>query len=101
MKIRNMTGRTGCAVANQFFIDGISPESFNIGVKYEPGIWGYAFQSYQSIIAFMYRGQVYLDVNKWDYSTTTGKYRNKFLGETKRETETKIKSGEYVLTNLN
>lgn len=30
-----------------------------------------------------------------------GKYRNIFLRETKKETEAKIKSGEYELVNLN
>jgi hypothetical protein len=33
---------------------------------------------------------VYLDENKWDYSVTTGKYRNIFLGETRKETQKKI-----------
>jgi len=47
------------------------------------------------------KGKVYLDNNKWDYSRTTGKYRNQFLGESKKETERKIKSGEYQLVNLN
>jgi hypothetical protein len=42
-----------------------------------------------------------IDKNKWDYSTTTGKYRNQFLGETKKETQAKIDSGEYILTDLN
>jgi len=42
----------------------------------------------------------YLNVNAWDYSRTTGKYRNIFLGETKRETEKKIKSGAYILKDL-
>ena len=46
-------------------------------------------------------GKTYLDVNKWDYSKTTGKYRNIFLNETKKDTEKKIKSGEYILTDLN
>ena len=102
MKVRNLlVEKTGRAAANQFYIDGISPESFSIGVKHEPGIQGSAFQSYSSVIVFMYRGKVYLDVNKWDYSKTTGKYRNQFLGETKKETQNKIDSGEYVLTNLN
>jgi len=32
---------------------------------------------------------------------STGKYRNIFLNETKKETEKKIKDGTYVLTNLN
>ena len=43
---------------------------------------------------------VYLD-NAWDYSVTTGKYRNIFLGEKKAETQAKIDSGEYILTDLN
>jgi len=101
MKVRNMTNSNGRAVPNQFFISGISPESFQIGVKYETGILGYAFQSYQSVIVFMYRGRVYLDCNKWDYSKTASRYRNLFLGETTKETQVKIDSGEYILTNLN
>ena len=59
------------------------------------------FQSYDSIIAQIKNGQVYLDRDKWDYSITTGRYRNLFLGETKKETEAKIKSGKYILTDLN
>lgn len=61
------------------------------------------FQSYQSIIVKIERksGRVFLDREKWDYSTTTGKYRNLFLGEKKAETEKKIKSGEYIICNLN
>jgi hypothetical protein len=59
------------------------------------------FQSYNSIIVKRENGKIFLDVNTWDYSKTTGKYRNLFLGETKKETERKIKSGDYILTNLN
>ena len=59
------------------------------------------FQSYDKVIAVKVDGAFYLDENYWDYSKTTGKYRNQFLGETKKETEVKIKSGEYILTNLN
>lgn len=44
--------------------------------------------------------RTYLNVNAWDYSRTTGKYRNIFLNETKRETEKKIKSGAYILKDL-
>ena len=64
---------------------------------------GNYFQSYSSIIIFKpHNGEkIELDVNKWDYSVTTGKYRNQFLGESKKETEAKIKSGEYILTDLN
>jgi hypothetical protein len=60
------------------------------------------FQSYKSIIGVKYySGTVQLDEYYWDYSRTTGKYRNIFLDETKKETEQKIKSGEYKLVNLN
>ena len=87
MKVQNMTSRSsGRKVANQFIIDGDHETTF---------------QSYNAIIATKREGRVYLDAELWDYSVTTGKYRNQFLGETKRETEAKIKSGEYTLTNLN
>jgi hypothetical protein len=73
-------------VANQFIIYG---DNFT------------AFQSYSTIIVKEQGGKTYLDANSWNYSTTTCKYRNQFLGETKKEIEAKIKSGEYILTNLN
>ena len=93
MKVENMISKSsGRPVANQFNIwDG--------SLVY--------FQSYSTIIVKIDRGnrdsgeQVYLDANKWDYSVTTGKYRNQFLCETKKETEKKIASGEYILTDLN
>ena len=44
---------------------------------------------------------IYLDQKYWNYSNTTGKYRNIFLGETIKDTRAKIKSGEYILTDLN
>jgi hypothetical protein len=49
----------------------------------------------------MGRNPIYLDEKYWDYSVTTGKYRNIFLNETKKETEKKIANGTYELTNLN
>lgn len=88
MNVVNMTGRTGRAVANQFII-----------IDSEGRKW---FQSYNTMIAVIGLNRaISLDRTSWDYSTTTGKYRNKFLGETRRETEKKIKSGEYILTDLN
>jgi hypothetical protein len=84
-KVKQFEGRNG-AVKNQFLIE---TETATI------------FQSYETVIAKIENGKTYLDADKWDYSQTTGKYRNQFLGETKKETEAKIKSGEYVLTNLN
>lgn len=88
MKIENMTSNNGNSIANQFRIKDDNGNTF--------------FQSYDSIIVKKDNtGKVFLDSDKWDYSNTTGKYRNIFLGETKKETEAKIKSGEYTLTNLN
>ena len=86
-KVQNMTSSNGNNVPNQF---EITDEKGNI-----------FFQSYNSIIAVKRRGKVELDSRYWDFSKTTGKYRNQFLGETKKETEAKIASGEYILTDLN
>ena len=61
------------------------------------------FQSYGSRIVAIDKstGQVYLDRTYWNYSKTTSRYRAIFLGETTKETEAKIKSGEYILADLN
>ena len=95
MKVENMTSSRGNKVANQFIISGKDDQ----GYSFEQ------FQSYQTVIArkaWDNQGLfVELDRNKWDYSRTTSKYRNQFLGETKAETQKKIDSGEYVLTDLN
>jgi len=90
MKVRNMMSSSGNSVPNQFVITDTK------GNRY--------FQSYQSMIVYICidpNVKTCLDENKWDYSVTTGKYRNQFLGETKKETQAKIDSGEYVLTDLN
>lgn len=89
VRVANFTGeRSGKEVPNQFLITTENGEYF---------------QSYNSVIAFrnFAERKVILDGNKWDYSKTTGKYRNQFLGENKKETEAKIKSGEYILADLN
>ena len=60
------------------------------------------YQSYKSLIAMRTNeGKIYLDINKWDYSTTTGKYRNIFLNENKSLTQKKINSNIYLLVDLN
>lgn len=100
MRVSNMIGKNGRSIPNQFIItDEENPMSGN-AVEY--------FQSYKSIIvkrdkfrAGETNRQVWLDVNKWDYSKTTGKYRNIFLGEDKKTTEKKIKDGIYKLVDLN
>ena len=86
MQVSNMYSSNGNKVANQFIItDGVTDY----------------FQSYNSMIVKRIDDQVYLDEHYWDYSRTTGKYRNMFLNETKKDTEKKIKDGVYILTNLN
>ena len=88
INVRNMKSSRGNTVSNQFIVTD------NRGNEY--------FQSYNSIIAKKTKnGKVYLDSNYWDYSRTTGKYRNYFLNETKKETDRKIKNKTYKLSNLN
>jgi len=87
VNVANMKSAKGNDIPNQFMI-------------YADG--GCYFKSYNSIIAFRdLNGNVTLDAADWDYSNTTGKYRNQFLGETKKETEAKIADGTYLLKNLN
>ena len=87
IKVLNMISAKGNKIANQFVISTRE---------------GSYFQSYNSVIAFINNeGRVFLDRNKWDYSTTTGKYRNIFLGENKRLTEKRINNNNYVLIDLN
>lgn len=96
MKVENMTSSRGNSVPNQFIVEGEDANNFLT-----------AFQSYDSVIVQRYLHKdtgkitVCLDERSWDYSVTTGKYRNQFLGETKKETQAKIDSGEYKLANLN
>ena len=97
MKVQNMTSSRGNVVANQFIIENAIQKVPNLMEKQI----GTMFQSYDSSIVFKTSTNTYLDKTFWDYSTTTGKYRNIFLGETKAETQKKIDSGEYKLTNLN
>jgi len=79
--------KTGNPVANQFKI--YTPEG-----KY--------FQSYRSIIAFVSNsGKIILDEYFWNYSRTTSKYRNEFLGMNTDETRKAIKNKEIKLSNLN
>ena len=78
--------RTGNKVANQYIIEGIDTY----------------FQSYDSIIAKDNGLNMYLDRKYWDYSRTTLKYLNQFLGtSSEKEIQERIKSGEYILTDLN
>lgn len=91
MKIVQMSNDKGGAVKNHFII-------FTPNATY--------FQSYTTIIIKTdfdddNKRRVTLDKNYWNYSRTTSKYRNQFLGETTKETQRKIDSGEYILADLN
>jgi hypothetical protein len=57
------------------------------------------FQSHSSIIAIIDKNWKVTIWRDWDFSKTTWKYRNLFLWESKKETERKIKNGEYILDN--
>ena len=71
-KIKNMFGFSGNEIKNQFIIQTKGTT---------------IFQSYDSIICIINHntGTTTLDRNNWDYSTTTGKYRNIFLGRTREQ----------------
>jgi len=60
------------------------------------------FVSYGTPIAEIagYGRAVTLDEDYWNYSVTTGQYRNKFLGEGVADTRKKIKDGTYKLATL-
>ena len=67
MKVKNMTSASGNKVANQFII---TDEEHNT----------ITFQSYDSeIIRIDYHNETITIFPYYDYSVTTGKYRNKFM----------------------
>ena len=91
MKVENMISPKGNKVPNQFIIE-------HKGKEY--------FQSYNSLIAvkdYTKEGKVRITLDEyyWNYSVTTSKYRNEFLGEYIDITRGKIHNGTYKLTNLN
>ena len=60
------------------------------------------FQSYQTIIGRRdIKGNILLDKNRWDYSVTTSKYRNQWLGMNTKEIKKAIDNGTIQLVNLN
>ena len=92
MNVQNMLSNNGNKVPNQFII-----HDRENGLRY--------FQSYNSIIVKVETGPlhrtVYLDKYYYNYSRTTAKYRNIFLGENSKEIQDKINSGVYTLIDLN
>lgn len=88
IRVEQMTSpATNNPVANQFLIHTND---------------GTFFQSYNTVIAYRDKNwNVTLDTDSWNYSTTTSKYRNRFLGETTAQTKKKIANGTYTLASLN
>jgi len=85
--VLNMKSSRGNKVPNQFII-WTDEEQF--------------FQSYQTIIGKRdNEGNVFLDQNRWDYSVTTSKYRNQWLGMNTKEVKKAIDDGTIKLINLN
>ena len=88
MKVKNMTSNSGNEVPNQFEIWDDAGNRF--------------FQSYDSIIVKIdKRGEIILDEKYWDYSRTTSKYRNDFLGMSSKEIKNGVEDGTIRLENLN
>lgn len=88
MKVINMKTKSGKPTEQYIINDTVNNKVY--------------FQSYDTIIAVVApNGKVFLDKDYWDYSNTTGQYRNRFLKESKKETERKIENGTYILAGLN
>ncbi len=72
---------------------------------------GVIFQSYETTICIKAHGSTYLNnamikINgdtkeAWKSSRTTSKWLRIFLNEDKETIDSKIKAGEYILTDLN
>jgi hypothetical protein len=95
VKVKQLKSNSGRNVDNQFIITDTVNNSET-------------FQSYEAIIAIRYKSEevgekdfILIDRTYWDYSRTTGKYRNQFLGEGIAETRKKIENGVYRLVDLN
>ena len=58
-------------------------------------------KSYNTTIAMRKGQEVIIDLRYYNYSASTGKHRNYFLGETLKDTDKKIKNGEYQTADLN
>lgn len=56
---------------------------------------GYAFQSYDSLIAVFLDGQLYL-TDKHDYSKTTSKYATEWTGYNTKERRDGLKKGDFI-----
>lgn len=80
--VSNMTSSRGNDIPNQFILEFTN---------------GRLFKSYNSVIAVqIFGGKTYLTPH-WDYSATTGKYRNDFLNCGVAECRENLKNGTFEL----
>jgi len=86
MKVTNLRSSRGNKVPNQYSI-----ETGNSII----------FQSYDSIIAEVTKGIIYLDPVYYNYSKTTSKYLYMFLNMNKKEIQEGLRSGKIQFKNLN
>lgn len=82
MKVKHLINERHRLVKNHFVVE---LDSKTILYSYE-----------SSIVMIDAQGQIHLSAH-WDYSATTIKNRELFLGEPSIETQKKIKNGEYKM----
>jgi hypothetical protein len=88
IRVSAMNNNHGNLSSNQFIVND--------------GMGTTCFQSYNTTIARQDpAGNITLDEKHWDFSRTTSRYLNQFLGEIKDATRKKVESGEYALADLN
>lgn len=87
MKVRNMVSpRTGVEVANQFVIEGDGTTTF---------------QSYDSTIAVIDWNEHTVKIGEdWNYSNTTGKYRNSFFDDNRFSDIKDTKSMKKIMAEV-
>lgn len=92
--VEQMTSRSGNVVPNQTILSDMT---------------GRTFVSYGSKIVYQSKDrasdglplEIIVDETYWDYSRTTGKYRNEFMNMGVQEVRNYIKEGRIKLGNLN
>lgn len=93
VSVRPMTSRGGNELANQQIMSDPAGETF---VSYGTKIAYRSHKHYEDG-----ERRIVLDKNYWDYSRTTSKYRNEFLGFGVDECRRRISNGKIELADLN
>ena len=87
----NLTDMINCKISTPFT---------NCVIVHLSNGW-HILKSYNVTIAMRKGQEVIIDLRYYNYSTSTGKHRNYFLNETLKDTDKKIKNGEYKTADLN